>query len=91
MFYLIPKEVMAGLAVPEKSKISEGCFNIKKQMKLSNFCTEYDIARTTVLEWVHAHDFPAYNLRGRWYVDIDKYLKWRENQHRKSYKYSSLS
>lgn len=59
-------------------------------MKLSNFCTEYDIARTTVLEWVHAHDFPAYNLRGRWYVDIDKYLKWRENQHRKSYKYSSL-
>ena len=59
--------------------------NVKKQMKLKNFCQEYDIARTTVIEWVHSHGFPAYNLCGRWYVDIDKFLKWREKTHNKKH------
>lgn len=60
----------------------------KKQMKLSNFCREYDIARTTALEWVHSKDFPAYNICGRWYVDIENFLKWREQQHKNSYEYN---
>lgn len=62
--------------------------NNTKQMKLKNFCEAYDIPRTTVLQWVHAQGFPAYNLCGRWYVDIPKYIKWREIEHKKSYKYS---
>ena len=60
----------------------------KKQMKLNNFCKSYDIPRTTALQWVHAVEFPAYKLCGHWYVDIPKYLKWREEQHIKSYKYA---
>ena len=41
-----------------------------KQMKLSHFCEAYDIPKSTALLWVHSADFPAYNLCGRWYVDI---------------------
>lgn len=59
----------------------------KQQMKLKNFCELYDIPRTTVLKWVHSENFPAYNLSGHWYVDIPKYLRWREKQHIKCYKY----
>lgn len=51
-----------------------------KQMKLKTFCEYYDIPRTTALQWVHTKGFPAYNLCGRWYVDIDKFNKWRERQ-----------
>lgn len=60
----------------------------KKQMKLNHFCKEFDIPRTTALQWVHSVGFPAYNLCGRWYVDIGQYYKWREKQHIKSYKYA---
>lgn len=76
------------MEVREQDNMTQTATPIKKQMKLSNFCREYDIARTTALEWVHSQGFPAYNLCGRWYVDIDKFLKWRELQHKKSYKYS---
>lgn len=75
----MPKEKeMADLEVQE---------NKKQQMKLKTFCDEFDIPRTTVLKWVHSEGFPAYNLCGRWYIDIDKYIRWRELQHKKSYKY----
>ena len=57
-------------------------------MKLKTFCNEFDIARTTVLQWVHSDGFPAYCLNGRWYVDIEKYYIWRDKQHKKSYKYT---
>ena len=60
----------------------------KKQMKLANFCKEFDIARTTALKWAHSDGFPAYNLCGHWYVDMDKFYKWRDQQHKKSYKYA---
>ena len=60
----------------------------KKQLKLNHFCTEFDIPRSTALKWVHSNGFPAYNLCGHWYVDIDKFHKWRESQHLKSYKYA---
>ena len=59
-----------------------------KQMKLKTFCEEFDIPRTTALKWAHADDFPAYNLCGHWYVDINQYYKWREDQHKKSTKYA---
>lgn len=60
----------------------------KEQMKLKNFCSSFDVPRTTALQWVHTDDFPAFCLKGRWYVDIDKYYKWREIQHKKAYKYA---
>ena len=51
-----------------------------KQMKLKTFCDYFDVPRTTALQWVHTKGFPAYNLSGRWYVDIDKFYKWRSRQ-----------
>lgn len=60
----------------------------KKQLKLGNFCKEFDIPKTTALGWIHSKGFPAYNLCGHWYVDLDKFYKWREQQHLKSYKYA---
>ncbi len=48
----------------------------------------YNVARTTVLKWVHSDGFSAYNLCGHWYVDVDKFYIWRERQHKKSYKYA---
>lgn len=57
-------------------------------MKLSTFCREYDIARSTAMQWVHSQGFPAYCLMGRWYIDIDEYYKWRKKQHIKNYKYA---
>ena len=62
--------------------------NNKQQMKLKTFCEEFDVARNTVLQWVHSDGFPAYNLNGRWYVDVPKFYKWREQQHKKCYKYA---
>ena len=50
----------------------------KKQIKLKTFCEEYDMPRTTVMEMIHRRDFPSYKLGGRWYVDEERYLKWRE-------------
>lgn len=61
---------------------------MKKQMRLSNFCREYDIPRTNAIELIHSKGFPAYKIGGRWYVDIDKYLRWREIEHIRSYKYA---
>ncbi len=52
----------------------------KQQMKLNNFCKQYDIPRTTALKWIHSETFPAYNLCGHWYVDIPKYFEWRDKQ-----------
>lgn len=60
----------------------------KRQVKLNRFCEEFDIPRTTALQWVHSKNFPAYNLCGRWYVDTEQYYRWREKQHIESYKYA---
>ncbi len=60
----------------------------KKQMKLKNFCEEFDIPRSTATQWIHSAGFPAYNLCGHWYIDIDEYYIWRKKQHQSSYKYA---
>ena len=62
--------------------------NEKKQLKLNNFCEEFDIPRSTALKWIHGEGFPGYLLQGHWYVDVDEYKKWRKNQHIKNYKYT---
>lgn len=59
-------------------KPNENIITNKKQMKLKNFCEAFDIPRTTILKWVYEHGFPAYNLFGHWYVDIDEYYKWKQ-------------
>lgn len=50
----------------------------KVQLKLSNFCKKYDMSRTTILELIYTHNFPAYKIGNRWYVDVSKFIKWRE-------------
>lgn len=60
----------------------------KKQMKLTNFCKEFDVPRSTALKWVHSKGFPAFNLCGHWYVDLAAYYEWRKKQHVQSYKYA---
>lgn len=62
--------------------------NEKKQLKLNNFCKEYDIPRATAIQWIHSKGFPSYKLCGHWYVDIEEYYKWREKEHTKCYKYA---
>ena len=61
---------------------------LKQQMKLKNFCDEFDIPRTTVLKWIYDSEFPAYNLCGHWYVDMEKFYNWRQQEHLRSYKYA---
>lgn len=56
---------------------------IKRQMKLSNFCKKYDVPRTSIMEIIHKSDFPSYKILGRWYIDEAKYLKWRELNNKK--------
>ena len=58
---------------------------VKKQLKLNNFCNEFDIPRSTALEWIHKRGFPAYNLSGHWYVDIQEFYEWREAQKNEKY------
>ena len=53
--------------------------DIRKQLKLNNFCDEYDMSRNTVLELIATRHFPAYKIGGRWYVDIDEFMDWRKN------------
>lgn len=50
----------------------------KKQLKLSSFCEEYDMPRTTVMELIYRQKLPAYKIGNRWYIDIPKFLKWRD-------------
>jgi len=57
-------------------------------MKLTNFCKEFDVPRSTALKWVHSQGFPAFNLCGHWYVDLAAYYEWRKNEHIRSYKYA---
>ena len=59
-----------------------------KMMKLSTFCKEYDMPRTTAVELVHSSGFPAYKLGKCWYVDIPAFEKWRVQQHMRCYKYA---
>lgn len=59
-----------------------------KQMKLKEFREAYGIPESTVVYLKHSKNFPAYKLGSRWYVDIPKYLIWREQEHAISYKYA---
>lgn len=60
----------------------------KKMMRLKNFCEEYDIPRQTALDMIYSAGFPAYKMGARWYVDIPKFLKWREMEHRRSCRFA---
>jgi hypothetical protein len=52
----------------------------KKQMDLKEFRNVYGIPENTVRDWIYdkKRKFPAYRLGNKWYVDIPKFLKWRE-------------
>lgn len=59
-----------------------------QMMKLREFRKVYGIPETTVLDLIHSKGFPSYKIGSRWYVDIPKFLKWREQEHANSYKYA---
>ena len=59
-----------------------------KQMKLTMFCKEFGMPNSTVKELIHRKDFPAFKIGKCWYIDIDKFYKWREIEHQKSYKWA---
>jgi hypothetical protein len=59
-----------------------------KMMQLKHFREEYDIPENTVMDLIYSKGFPAYKIGRRWYVDIPAFLKWREKEHRLSYKYA---
>lgn len=61
----------------------------KKQMNLKEFRETYGIPENTVRDLIdYDKKFPAYKIRNRWYIDIPKFLKWRELEHTRSYKYA---
>ncbi len=59
-----------------------------KQMSMPQFIESYNMPRRSVDQLIHTHGFPAYKLGGRWYIDIPAFEKWREQEHRKQYKYA---
>ena len=61
-----------------------------KQIPLEQFIAEYGMPRSSVLALINRRDnpLPAYKISGRWYVAMDKYEKWREAEHKRSYKYA---
>lgn len=56
-----------------------------QQMQLPSFLREFDMPRTNFERLVFRRDnpLPAYKVGGRWYVDIPKYLEWREEEHKR--------
>jgi hypothetical protein len=60
----------------------------KKQMSVETFQKCFDIGDGKMKEWIHRDDFPAYKQGRLWYVDVEKYLVWRELEHKRSYKYA---
>lgn len=61
---------------------------MKKQMKLSTFCMEFDMPKSTAIQLIHSKGFPGYKLGKCWYVDIEKFYEWREIEHAKSYRWA---
>lgn len=59
-----------------------------KQMNLATFRETYGIPEDTATRFVYTKNFPAYKQGSRWYVDIDEYKKWRETEHRNSYRFA---
>ncbi len=57
------------------------------QLSLSDFKREFGFKNSTAQELIHTKEFPAYKIRGQWYVDIDAFLKWRQREHERNYKY----
>jgi hypothetical protein len=57
-----------------------------QQMSLPMFIKEYGIPRSSIERLIYSREFPAYKLRGRWYIDIAMYEKWREIEHRRNVK-----
>lgn len=61
---------------------------MKQQLRLTNFCEEYDVPYQTAIQWIHSKGFPAFKQGKSWYVDIPEYLKWRKIEHQNNYKYA---
>ncbi len=59
-----------------------------RQIRLTRFCEEFDMPKTTVLAHIYEKHFPAYKIGKNWYVDVAEFLKWREKEHKRSYKYA---
>lgn len=51
-----------------------------EMMKLREFREVYGIPENTVRALINRKGFPSYRLGGRWYVDIPKFLEWREEE-----------
>lgn len=62
----------------------------KKMMDLKEFQDTYGIPVETTRRWIYdkRKKFPAYRLGNKWYVDIPKFLKWREVEHVRQYRYA---
>lgn len=62
----------------------------KKMMDLKTFREVYGVPENTVIDWINdkKKKFPAYKLGNKWYVDIPKFLKWREVEHVRQYRYA---
>ncbi|MGM9937139.1 MAG: helix-turn-helix domain-containing protein [Candidatus Ornithomonoglobus sp.] len=58
-----------------------------KMMKLKEFREVYGMPENTVRQLINSKGFPSYFLGGRWYVDIPKFLRWREEENARNRKY----
>lgn len=62
----------------------------KKMLRLSSFCKEFDMPKTTALQLIHSKGFPAYKLGRCWYIDMSEFMKWRKLEHQRNYKYAEI-
>lgn len=60
----------------------------KTQVNLKEFREMFGIPQETVKKYIHSKGFPAFKQCGKWYVDLKKYEKWRETEHRNEYAYA---
>lgn len=63
-----------------------------KQIPLTAFMKEYGMKRTCVLKLINRRTdpLPAYKLGGQWCIDITAYEQWREEEHKRQYKYAQM-
>ena len=57
----------------------------KRQLKLNSFCEMFDVPRSTAFLWYDTSNFPMYKIGGRWFVDLEEYYEWRQEQLNRDY------
>ena len=64
----------------------------KKQITLVEFMAEYSMKRTTIWRLINRRDnpLPARKIGGQWYVLIPEFEVWREEEHKRQYKYARV-